>query len=443
MGILPVVMGGTPMILVGGLPPIRKLWYPHRVQKSAPRFLYLILGLALALRVGLVLSRPPEKGFLDQLPDQREYLSLAFNLLHSGSLSFFDPRFQQTVYAYRMPGYPLFLALCGALVSFARLVQCVVDTSSVMAVYLIAVRLTGCTRVGRVAAFLLAVNPFYIFFSSLILSETVFAALILWGLNFLLRFPARSYAIGTLFLVAAAYVKTTGLLLVPTMAFAFALNNMPPSAYRLSNLRRWCLLYCVPITLLFSLEVLLFMLPWVWRNHNMLGQLVLTTTNGGMTLYDGFHSGATGASDQRFIAAMPQLMSINEVQRSAYLQRSAWDWAWSNATQLPALTAHKLLRGWSPITLSQDFGKPVYRLISAGYSVPFDVLCLLGVFSRRLRWQSKLLLLTPALVVTLGMALSVGSIRYRMPAEGPMAVIAATGLIGSKNSNDEIRMTKQ
>jgi hypothetical protein len=245
-------------------------------------------------------------------------------------------------------------------------------------------------------------------------------------------------------LVAAAYVKTTGLLMYAAVVFAFLLNFGQPSAYRLSDLRRACLL-CVPLFLL----LLLMMVPWAWRNHQILGDWVWTTTNSGATLYDGFHPGATGASDQRFITLLPGLMSMNEVQRSNYLAGSAGNWAKDNWIRLPALSAAKILRGWSPVPLSADFGRPVYRLISAAYTVPFDLLCLAGLFSPRLRRRAKLLLVMPALVVTLGQVLSVGSMRYTMPAEATLAIVAAAGAMdlvskrNTRNSNDEIRMTNQ
>lgn len=406
--------------------------------KSSRRILFVILTAALLLRIGLVIAQPVTAQSLDRLPDQREYLSLAQNLLQHGSLSFFDPRFGQTVYAYRMPGYPILLAACGASVSLARVEQCLIDVSSVLAIFLITRQLLFVRKhipvtsvEGRraeaaalIAAALVALDPFYIYFANLLLSETLFAALVVWGIYFLLRHTMPPFLVGVAFLIAAAYVKTTGLLMFPAVVFVFILNFMAPAAYRLSDLRRVCLI-CVP----FFLMLFLAMIPWTWRNHQLLDSWIWTTTNSGVTLYDSFHPGVTGASDQRFITALPGVMSMNEVQRSRFLAASARNWAFSNWTQIPKLSAMKILRGWSPIPLSRDFGKPVYRIISAAYSIPFDLLCLVGLFSPRLTRRAKLLIGTPALVVTMGMVMSVGSIRYRMPAEAPLAVLASVGVI--------------
>ena len=148
-----------------------------------------------------------------------------------------------------------------------------------------------------------------------------------------------------------------------------------------------------------------------------------------MTLYDGFHAGATGASDQRFLNAMPDLRPMTEVDRSAALSAAARRWAVDHPGELPALSVRKAARGWSPVPLSAEFGRPAYRWVSAAYAVPFDLLCVVGLCSRRLTRSSKVLLLMPAVAVTVAQVMSVGSIRYRLPAEATLAVLAAVGSV--------------
>jgi hypothetical protein len=173
--------------------------------------------------------------------------------------------------------------------------------------------------------------------------------------------------------------------------------------------------------------IVLGLLPWAYRNHRIVGSWIWTTTNAGVTVYDGFHPGATGASDQRFLARLPQLRSMNEVERSRYLSQQASDWARQHAGELPRLTLAKIARTWSPLPLSAEFGRPMYRAISGAYAIPFDVLVIAGLFSRRITRGAKLLLLTPAIYFTIVHALSVGSLRYRVPVEPELAILAATG----------------
>ena len=135
--------------------------------------LIALLLFALALRVTWALL---QRNHLDpKLGDQREYLELGRNLLAGEGLSFYDDRFGQTVYAYRTPGYPAFVAVFGGNFTAIRIAQAVVDTSTVLAIYLIARRFFS-ARASVVAGVIVAINPFLVSFSGLILSETLFTA---------------------------------------------------------------------------------------------------------------------------------------------------------------------------------------------------------------------------------------------------------------------------
>ena len=136
-----------------------------------------------------------------QLPDQREYLALATNLLHGEGFFFLDPRFDENVYAYRTPGYPVFLAAVAADVRLARAAQALLDTSTVLAAYLLARRWLG-RGAGAVAATFVALNPFLVYFSGLILTETLFTAMLAWGMVLLVPPPTAPARPRSLTLVA-------------------------------------------------------------------------------------------------------------------------------------------------------------------------------------------------------------------------------------------------
>ena len=377
------------------------------------RWLAAILTVALAVRLTWALVQPRSDAALNRLPDQREYLELARNLLHHGSLHLFDPRFGQDVFAYRLPGYPAFIAACGTSVPLVRVIQAILDTSTVLATFLLARRLSGSAPGGLAAAAVVAANPFLIYFSGLLLTETAFTAVLAWSLVAATR---RALPAMVVLFVGALYFRPTALVLAPAVSL-FAVNCRGRRAYR------WWTPFLVLLSLLIAL------VPWAVRNDRRLGVPVWTTTNDGITFYDGFHDGATGASDQRFVARLPALRSMNEVDRSRDLSRRAWRWVVGHPNQLFALSLRKIARGWSPVPLSQDFARPVYRWVGGGYAVPFDLLCLIGLASRRLPWPAKAFLLTPALVLTAVQVVTVGSIRYRVPAEPALAVLAGVGAV--------------
>ncbi|HZN65061.1 MAG TPA: hypothetical protein VFB66_07140, partial [Tepidisphaeraceae bacterium] len=123
--------------------------------------LWLLLLTAMALRQGWGLSRPTDAESLDKLPDQREYLVLARNLLHGQGLKFVDERFGDEVFAFRVPGYPLLIAACGGSVRVVRAVQALLDTATVLAAYLLA-RQWLHAGPSLLAAALVGFNPFLI-----------------------------------------------------------------------------------------------------------------------------------------------------------------------------------------------------------------------------------------------------------------------------------------
>jgi hypothetical protein len=405
------------------------------------RGLAVILLLAIALRLGWGLTRPTSDSAIDALPDQREYLTLASNLLDGQGLTFVDRRFNQQVFAFRMPGYPLFLAACGANPRVARAVQALLDASTVLAVYLLAMLLSPEDRrhaIGLVAACLVALNPYLVYFSGLLLSETLFLAMLVWSMFLMVRGGGtRAGSRGKTFVWLAGCVLLSLSILVRPSAIALGVllalaasivNHRRAMAYQngspaIAGARsRWPLPSGATMVLLAAIVLI----PWTLRNYRILGRWVPLDTNSGFTLYDGYNPEATGGSDQSFVDREPQLQVMGEVDRSAYLTDKAWSYTRQHPAQCAWLAAAKLGRFWSPIPLSSEYGQTRYRLVGLIYAVPLDILILSGLLWGDLTRAAKFFLLAPALYFSIVHALTVGSLRYRMPAEPPMAILAAS-----------------
>jgi 4-amino-4-deoxy-L-arabinose transferase-like glycosyltransferase len=379
--------------------------------------LFLLLTLALLIRVGWVSVQRGEPD--ERLGDQFEYLQVGRNLLKAHELKLHDARFDQDVYAYRMPGYPALIAACGGNVRGIRLAQAILDTGTVLAIYLLARRyLTAWPSLA--AAALVAINPFLVYFTALVLSETLFIGMLAWALYLLTDRRLAVRWSGLLLLSLAALVRPSALGLVPLLAIGAAWTG----AWR--AILRDVVVACVLLT------VVLF--PWAYRNahHPQVRSWVWATTNGGITAYDGFHDGATGASDQKaFMEELRPLLSrMDEVERDAYLSQRAHEWMTSHPAQSLYLGLRKIGRTWSPIPLSNEYGgNRLYVAVGLLYTIPFDLLILLGLWKSGIARSAKVFLLLPAIYFTTIHALSVGSLRYRIPVEPPMAVIAGSALI--------------
>jgi hypothetical protein len=239
-------------------------------------------------------------------------------------------------------------------------------------------------------------------------------------------------------LALSALVRPSALFLPVLLGVGAVWMNRPGGAAYQSSAgaaepRRWKL----PVVSTMLLLTALVLLPWAYRNHRVLGRWIWTTTNGGITLYDGFNPTATGASDQSFLRDMTWLHypNQNEVGRSIYLSNLARQWVIENPEKALWLGVVKIGRTWSPMPLSKEYGGQLrYVLVGLFYSLPLDVLIIVGLMSApagaRLTRSAKVFLLLPALYFTAVHALSVGSLRYRVPVEPPMAVVAAVGLAG-------------
>ena len=131
----------------------------------------LLLLIAAGLRVGFVVARGSEASLT--YPDEEGYWHAAGSLDRGDGLVD-DQGFRAT----RMPAYPAFLSLFvdrpGGVVA-ARIAQAVLGAAAALAVGWLGTRRFGPT-IGLVAGLAVAIDPFLVFFSNLLLTETLFTA---------------------------------------------------------------------------------------------------------------------------------------------------------------------------------------------------------------------------------------------------------------------------
>jgi 4-amino-4-deoxy-L-arabinose transferase-like glycosyltransferase len=280
-----------------------------------------------------------------------------------------------------------------------------------------------------------AVNPYLFFFSGLILSETLFTAMLCCGLALLVLSDGpwpeggkRLAWLGGGIMLALAVLVRPGAILIPVVlgCGAALVNRDLHRTYR----SQWPLPVAATMLLLTGLALF----PWAARNRWTVGAWIWTTTNDGITRYDGFNPDATGASDQRFIQSMPWTSDMTEVGRSRYFSELADGWIAAHPWEAFKLAGVKIARTWSPMPLSREYGgRRLYRRVGLTFSLGLDLLCLIGLRRSNLSGPVKRLLLLPAVYFTIAAALSVGSLRYRIPAEGPIAILAASAVCSNRS----------
>ena len=357
-------------------------------------------------------------------------------------------------YVLRTPGFPLFLAACNHLIGteiiHARFCLAFVGTGCCWLVWLLGARLFT-HRVGFWACVIVALNPLQVGNSVLILSETLFTFFMLATLLSQLslhsaitrtgggaesQFPVnlllRSGMLGCL--LACTTLVRPGFILWLPLSCVLVLLASPrdrPSADKdpTSHRVRRSLSTCGVLLAFF-----LTMLPWAWRNFETTGHVVFTSLWSGPSLYDGLNPEADGTSNMEFFdrdqVMTRQDMTENEMNEHyrdlavQFVRKNPW-----RAVELGFLKAARYLAP-SPAVLSRRYG--VLSAACAAFYAVFVGLIVLGVWrgdgNRSLNPLGLALSLGPFLLFLLVHLVFVGSVRYRLPVEFPLSVLAGAGI---------------
>lgn len=377
----------------------------------------LLALLGAGLRVGFVAARGA--GDTVTFADERDYWSMANSLAAGDTMTDVDGR-----HATRMPGYPAFLSLFAERggPAAARIAQSVIGGAGIVVfVALIGRRVAG-ERAGLIAAAIVAIDPFSVFFSNLLLAETLFIV-VLWCLVWL-TWPRASETTTAFMLraAAAALAWAAGIYLHPS-AVIIGAAVIAIAAIRLRPIARGAGAMAVGVGV-----VIVTLVPWAMRNGAVVGERIWLTTRGGITLYDGVGPQATGSSDLAYTREIPAVASLDEAAWDGWFADESRRLIREQPGRVVRLAWPKFVRTWSPAPNAADYRSAAYRVISAAWTLPLYVLACLGVWHLRGRWGDLLLLLVPAVVITLVHMILPGSVRYRLPAMPGLAILAAVGV---------------
>lgn len=420
-------------------------------------WLLAILTLALVLRLGAALvvqqivARIPERVCLIA-GDAEGYWQLGRQIARGRDFAIYDPPRR----VLRMPGFPAILALSMTLfgddLGRARLVLALVGTLACACVYWLA-RLLFRAEIGLIAAGLAAISPTFIVFSVMILSETLFALgllLSLIAMSYVVRQPLTRIATRRLLATAfvsglaaalACYVRPSWLLFPPSVIVCLwvwpgIISQAPISESGVGEQAVNSRLTVLWVGLAMLLGLSVGLAPWTARNYFVTnGKFVPTTLWMGPSLYDGLNPTANGDSHMEFLPNSDyEKMSEYEVDR--HYRREAWKWAAENPAKVLELGWVKLGRYWNlfPNTPQFDYWFVRVGLLSFIIPVVGFVVCGLAFAGK---WHDPdsgswtwvvILTLGPILYFAALHTLFVSSLRYRLPAEYPLLVLAGAGI---------------
>ncbi len=384
------------------------------------RLLLLVFLIALVARAGwgaISIFRLEDPAALE-FPDELDYWSLAHSVVEGHGLVG-----EHGFRALRMPLYPLFLAIFAGQPMgpvFAKAAQWLIGGGAAVLITLLGARVAG-RRAGLVAGLLVAVDPFLIFFASLLLTETLFitALCALWLCGWYVSRRGGNSVFGPWLLLGllsalCVYLRESSLGLIVIWAVFLGVAAGPTR-------KGW-------VGVAFSLVIVAASLfPWAIRNQRVTGHMCWLTHRAGISLYDGVGPQATGNSDLGEIKQMAAVRGLDEAAWNRYFFDKSIESIRSDPQRILRLAGVKIARTWNPVPNAEEYQSLWVRLIAAFWTVPIYLLALCGMIRLRKRPAEILALLLPALYVLVVHSVFVGSLRYRLAAMPMLEVLAAVG----------------
>ncbi|MCA9064164.1 MAG: hypothetical protein KDA96_13935, partial [Planctomycetaceae bacterium] len=181
--------------------------------------------------------------------------------------------------------------------------------------------------------------------------------------------------------------------------------------------------------LAFLIGFVAVMSPWVIRNRQVSGHWVLTSLWSGPSLYDGLNAQATGASDMTFIDEEKRFEQLSEFEANRWYSEQAVAFARQNPGRSLELAMIKAARFLSLTPNADSFSNQFVNLACLVFYLPFFAMAVWGLWVTRGNFFLILILAGPLVQFLLVHMVFVGSIRYRLPVEFPLSILAARGVL--------------
>lgn len=396
--------------------------------KHNKKLLLLILVVSVVIRIPVALYMGDEVTVLPGIHDQVSYDALANSLLAGRGYSFpedwypFTPADTPTSHWSFI--YPLYLAGVYALTGYhpivARLIQAVVGGALMcLLVYRMGRRVVN-EETGLVAAGLVAVYGYFIYYNAALMTETFFIVLVLLTLYLgielkenptLIRWVGLGVSLGL-----AALVRQTILLFAPFLLLWLFIE------LRGRGIRWWH--FTLPIVVIFVLIT-----PWTIRNYYVYNEFLLLNSNAGYALFASNHPnlGTDWRNDVVVVPVPNELRGQNEAQLDRALARKGIEFILADPERYVLLTLDKTLEYfwfWPSSTSSRISN--INRVLSFGLYLPF---MLVGFYLSLARWRNFLPLYLFIVIHTGVYLLSWPAPRYRLIVDAVAMVFAALAVL--------------
>ncbi len=373
------------------------------ILKDPIRLCMGIFLLAVAVRVAFALTLEDKWYFYDT----KHYDAAARHLVRGEGFKLDYEFFGSTDYNLE-PLYPLFLAanyaLFGRHFITVRLVQALLGGLLCVLVFYIGRRSFGFWQ-GVVAAGICIFYPHLIFISGILYPEQLFTLLLAAGVLSLLRFEEQKRDAqlfgAALFFGAACLTKGILLAFFPFLALWMLLSGVGHTARN-----------CRSIAIVLVVIVLL-LLPWTYRNYRLTGTLAPVRAHTNVVLDETYAD--------RDDALLTEFLS-KKIGAGEFIRRYAGEF----------------IRFWTPtlgrVKTDSEYKNSKTDLIAAAAALPVMLFALLGLCGASGRWRETLLFLCVLLSFALTYSLFITHVRYRIPVEPYLILLAGNGVIFARES---------
>ncbi len=274
------------------------------------------------------------------------------------------------------------------------------------------------TLAAIIAGLLVAVDPFLVYFCRLLLTESLLICAFCAFLAASWQTSQREQRSGLLRWLTSGTLLGLCVYLRPSSTgfficwFLFVLFRRRFDKASLIGVCGSCLI------------LFLLLSPWAARNRAATGKCIWLTTRLGISLYDGVHPQATGASSLGTIKDTAQ----GEIQWNEGFKTQAWKSIRTDPIRIIRLAGRKFIRTWNLWPNAEGYQSLSIKLTAGLWTLFVLASAVWGMRSYRGSRATILGLLLPALYFTALHMLFVGSVRYRLPAMPLIEIMSAVGI---------------
>jgi 4-amino-4-deoxy-L-arabinose transferase-like glycosyltransferase len=388
--------------IIGKQPTLSSSWI-ERIAASRLTLIAILVA-AFALRVFAAVIVPDQSVMLG---DAVAYREVGKSLWATGQMNAL----------YFMPLYPALVAVFGP-GWLQLLIDIALSTALVWLIYELTDAIFASKRAAVLAAAVAAVYPYFIFYSIVGLTETLFMVLLL---SAYLCWYRNAYIAASVFSVLGILTRPVLDPLAPLLLlyFAIAIRGLSIKAAA-KYLAIYVGIYCV------------LMAPWWLHNYKAYQTFVRLNLGSGVALLSGNSpSNQSGGIDNNLNATMAPFAEIADpVARDKAMQRAALNYIKEDPGRFLIQAAKRFQRFWSPWPLTEEYSRPLYKLISFCSFIPVLLLALVFVvlYGRTYFRRIAPLLLFIVYLNSLHLVFP-ASLRYRLPVEPFLIILAAAGAV--------------